>query len=122
MDFIKTLIKILTRILKPSQQLSLDSESVSFSKPEPKKFSIPEKYANFPKYNGTLAFKPIETETEKYYRVRLNYTDSLDPNFTSTLLQAGFIQGSNVRYDRGNTYVIVEKNNFGTSIVYHVKK
>ena len=86
------------------------------------KFSIPEKYNMFPKYEGTLIEKPIETETNKYCRVRLIYKNKLNPEFISTLLQNGFVKGSDVRYDKDNTYIIIENSTRKTEIVYHIKK
>lgn len=85
-------------------------------------YVIPEKYSNFPKYEGTIVEKPFERETNKYCRITIRYAGTPRNDFISTLMQNGFTKGSSVRYDRENTYVIVDDLGNKTEIVYHIKK
>jgi len=85
-------------------------------------YTIPEIYSNFPKYNGTIVEKPIERVTDKYSRITIRYSGTPSSEFISALVQNGFIKGSSVRYDKGNTYVIVDNIGSNTEIVYHIKK
>jgi len=85
-------------------------------------YTIPEKYSSFPKYNGNIVEKPIERKTNNYSRITIKYSGSPSSEFISSLIQNGFIQGSSVRYDKDNTYVIVDNLGSKTEIVYHIKK
>ncbi len=87
-----------------------------------KTYEIPEKYNEFPKYPGQIIKKPVERTTDKYIRITLRYNGTPSADYISTLLQAGFVQGSSVRYDKNNTYVIVDNLGKQTEIVYHIKK
>lgn len=85
-------------------------------------YTIPERYNHFPKYIGTIVEKPVERETNKYTRITIRYSGSPSSEFISSLAQNGFIKGSSVRYDKGNTYIIVDDLGNKTEIVYHIKK
>lgn len=84
--------------------------------------TIPEKYIDFPVYNGTLLQKPIETLSPKYERLTLFYKGKPDENYRDTLYIHGFQQATDVRYEKNNTYVIFEKIGAKTKIAYHIKK
>ena len=85
-------------------------------------YTIPEKYSCFPKYEGNIVERPIEKETNNYNRITIKYSGSPSHQFISALLQSGFVQASSVRYDKNNTYVIVDNLGNKTEIVYHIKK
>lgn len=87
-------------------------------------FTFPERYNNFPKYSGKLLCKPIENETDKYYRISARYQGTPSDEFLTNIIQNNFIKGSPVRYDKDNTYIIVEyfPDNHFTKIAYHIKK
>jgi len=85
-------------------------------------YTIPEKYSSFPKYEGNMLEKPVERETNNYSRITIRYSGTPSSEFISSLMQNGFIKGSSVRYDKGNTYVIVDNLGNKTEIVYHIKK
>ena len=85
-------------------------------------FDIPLKYSGFPKYNGKIKIKPKETVTDKYSRITIFYKGSPKKEFYNLLDMMGYIQGSDVRFDKDNTYVIVEKIGFNTKIAYHIKE
>lgn len=87
-----------------------------------KKYKVLEKYSEFPEYPGKIKNKPYETITDKYNRVTIMYKGSVDSTYYRTLENYGYIKGSDVRFDKNNTYVIVEPHRERTKIVYHVKK
>lgn len=84
--------------------------------------TIPEKYINFPTYNGTLYKKPVETLTKNYERLTLFYKGVPDEQYLDTLYLYGFQKANNVRYEKDNTYVIFEKIGSLTKVAYHIKK
>jgi len=86
-----------------------------------KNYTIPEKYNIFPKYEGSIIQKPTQKNTNNYSRITIRYNGSPNSQYISTLIQNGFIQASPVRYDKGNTYVIVDNLGNKTEIVYHIK-
>jgi len=85
-------------------------------------YDIPEKYNMFPRYNGNMLQRPVERETYQYSRVTMRYSGSPSSEFISALTQNGFTQSTSVRYDKSNTYVIVDNLGGKTEIVYHIKK
>jgi len=85
-------------------------------------YTIPEKYNEFPTYPGNMIEKPFERETNRYTRITIRYSGSPNSEFISTLTQNEFIKATSVRYDKGNTYVIVDDLGNKTEIVYHIKK
>ena len=86
------------------------------------KYDIPSTYSDFPEYPSSMTSKPYETKTDKYTRLTITYSGNIKSEYENTLLASGFSRGSNVRYDKGNTYVIVESLGSNTKIVYHIKK
>jgi len=86
------------------------------------KYEIPSTYNDFPTYSGNMISKPSETKTNNYTRLTINYSGNIKNDYENTLLTNGYVKGSNVRYDKDNTYVIVEENGSNTKVVYHIKK
>lgn len=86
------------------------------------KYDIPSAYSDFPEYPSSMTSKPYETKTDKYTRLTITYSGDIKSEYENTLLSSGFSRESNVRYDKGNTYVIVESLGSNTKIVYHIKK
>ena len=66
--------------------------------------------------------KPIEAKTNKYNRLTITYKGTIKDEYISALRDNGYQEGSKVRYDKGNTYVIVEPTGSNTKIAYHIKK
>lgn len=85
-------------------------------------YPIPEKYNIFPKYPGEMLSKPQKRETSNYSRVTIEYKGEPSQEFISTILQDGFLKASDVRYEKLNTYIIIEDCYGTTKIVYHIKK
>lgn len=105
--------------------LTISNESSNNIKPNATKsseYTIPERYNNFPKYPGMIIKKPIEKSTDRYTRLTFLCTGVPNPEYFSILENSGFIKGSDVRYDKDNTYVIVDGLGKTTEIVYHIKK
>lgn len=84
--------------------------------------NVPIKYSDFPNYNGKIKNAPKETITDKYSRLTIFYKGSPKQEYYDLLNMMGYVQGSNVRFDKDNTYVIVEKIGFNTKIAYHIKE
>ena len=84
--------------------------------------NVPMKYSEFPNYNGKIKKEPKETVTPKYSRLTIFYKGSPKQEYYDLLNMMGYVQGSNVRFDKDNTYVIVEKIGFNTKIAYHIKE
>ena len=81
-------------------------------------------YNKFPQFDGKLA-SLYEKDTPKYMRCTMDYrsVSSLDfENYIYQITEAGFIQESNIRYEKENTYIIVEYSNRMLHLVFHIKK
>lgn len=85
-------------------------------------YDIPSEYSDFPVYPGKLTSKPTTTNTSSYSRLTLFYKGKPVSEYYDTLSAAGYTQYSSVRYDKDNTYVIVERFGNSTKIAYHIKK
>ncbi len=84
--------------------------------------NVPIKYSDFPNYNGKIKNTPKETVTDKYSRLTIFYKGSPKKEYYNLLNMMGYVKGSDVRFDKDNTYVIVEKIGFNTKIAYHIKE
>ena len=85
-----------------------DDISNSINKSEEKK-SIPNIYSDFPVFDGEIT-KISEKSTSKYTRCILDYENisSLDfEDYLYDITRAGYIQESNIKYAKKNTYIIV---------------
>lgn len=82
---------------------------------------IPENFIEFPEYPGVLLEKPVLTTTKDYIRITMIYNDYIDETYLETLTSEGFKKASNVRYDKNNTYIIVEEIDDTTKIAFHIK-
>lgn len=90
------------------------------------KKEVPAMYSNFPQFGK--APNEIETkETEKYTRCSMTFYNVTNEEIQSYILKVqsqGYYKGSKVRYDKSNTYVIVDDNpsSGDLNIVFHIKK
>ena len=86
--------------------------------------TIPTEYSEFPVFEGKL--ENVSTkETNNYTRCSMDYynvTDEQVHNYILKINSLGYTMGSKVRYDKGNTYIIVDNQYGDLNIVYHVKK
>lgn len=87
-----------------------------------KNYPIPEQFEMFPKYPGEMLSKPLKRNTSDYTRLTIEYKGEPSQEFISNILQNGFIKASDVRYEKLNTYIIIEDCYGTTKIVYHIKK
>ena len=88
-------------------------------------YTLPTKYSNFPMYPGVLREGPIETSTNKYDRLTFyfKYSGKEVSEYLKTIEAAGFVEGSEVRYDKDNTYIILEYLSMRKlKVAYHIKK
>lgn len=83
---------------------------------------IPSTYNMFPSYPGDLVEKPKETATDKYTRLTLRYRGAPLQEYYDLLFRSGYTRGTDVRYDKDNTYIIVEEVGKDTKIAYHIKR
>ena len=107
------LFNFINRILG-NNDFDLTNDSVSLN--------IPTKYSDFPNYNGKKKDAPKETVTPSYSRLTILYKGSPAKKYYDLLNMMGYVQASNVRFDKDNTYVIVEKIGRNTKIAYHIKE
>jgi len=116
--FIIVLVVILPKIrISRSNNIGFENRQRNLSN-----YTVPEKYKFFPTYDGTLRSLPQERNTYDYDRLTLLYEGTISENFLDKLYFEGFHKATDVRYDKDNTYIIVEGNGFVTKIAYHIKK
>ena len=85
---------------------------------------IPAEYSEFPKFRENAEYLTT-TETNKYIRCTMDYPNATDgeiSGYISKINSLGYIRGSNVRFDNGNKYIIVDTENGGLHLVFHIKR
>jgi len=85
---------------------------------------IPEKYSEFPKFRDEV-YHLSETKTSKYTRCTMNFTNVKDreiEDYIYKIQSLGYVKGSEVRFDKENTYIIVDYNSGKLNLVFHIKK
>ena len=100
-----------------------DDISNSINKSEEKK-SIPNIYSDFPVFDGEIT-KISEKSTSIYTRCILDYENisSLDfEDYLYDITRAGYIQESNIKYAKKNTYIIVVYSQTSLHIIFHINK
>jgi hypothetical protein len=85
---------------------------------------IPQEYMGFPKFRETV--KNLSTkETPNYTRCTMDFSnvsqDEVDA-YTNQLIQLGYVKNTAVRYDKENTYIIVDYAYGELNLVFHIKK
>ena len=87
-------------------------------------YSIPEEYSHFPVFNGKIG-ELITKKEEKYKRCSMDYynAEAADIDaYIKTIEEAGYEKKTDVRYEKNNEYIIVDRAaDSGLNIVYHVK-
>lgn len=85
---------------------------------------IPEEYMGFPKFRETV--KELSTkETPNYTRCTMDFSNVSQDEveaYTTQLNQLGYVKNSPVRYDKGNTYIIVDYAYGELNLVFHIKR
>ena len=89
------------------------------------KKEIPEEYSDFPTFSkdpDDLTTK----ETDTYTRCSMNFYSTTEEEIQAYIMKIqslGYYKGSKVRFDKGNTYIIVDEDGpNGLNIVFHFKK
>lgn len=87
-----------------------------------KEMVIPDELYEFPKYDGSIKSGPTITNTNKY--IRATYYVSNVNDYIQKILAMGYIQKSDVRYDRNDqfNYIIIEKEGSKYKIAFHKTK
>ena len=99
------------------------NEIHSYSNNGPAK-EIPEEYSEFPKFRETVTDLSTK-ETEKYIRCTMNFSNVTEQEmaeYISKINSLGYVRGSNVRFDKGNTYIIVDNQYGNLNLVFHIKR
>lgn len=84
---------------------------------------IPAEYSEFPKFREAVTNLSTK-ETDKYKRCTMVFSDATAQEiseYISKINSLGYVKGSNVRYDKGNTYIIVD-DSYGLNLVFHIKR
>ena len=89
-----------------------------------KAYEIPTQYSEFP----TFPKNPDElktAETDKYERCTMDFYNASEQEvaeYVSKIVSLGYMKNTNVRYDKGNTYIIVDTEKGGLNLVFHIKR
>jgi hypothetical protein len=87
---------------------------------------VPSEYSEFPRFSKNP--DDITTkETEKYTRCSMTFysaTAEEIQNYASQIESLGYTKNTKVRFDKGNTYIIVDDDpsNGDLNLVFHIKK
>ncbi len=84
---------------------------------------VPDEYMNFPQFEGTIADLSTK-KIDKYHRCTIDYngvTDESVNSYITKIKESGFTKGSDVRYDKDNSYIIVEHEDSKLHLVFHVR-
>ena len=86
---------------------------------------IPAEYSEFPTFSKDP--DDLETkETDKYKRCSMNFYNVSNEeieSYTSKIQSLGYTKNTKVRFDKGNTYIIVDTDtSYDLNLVFHIKK
>ncbi len=87
------------------------------------KYTIPEEYKEFPVLEGVIYHLDTK-KTDKYKRCTIKYnnlSEDVITKYKNTIVEAGYNKATDVRYEKNNTYIIVDYNNSDLILVYHIK-
>ncbi len=109
----------------------LDSLDIQISDKQPSESNytanLPDEFKDFPVYPGKAVDGPIESSarqsnTSDYKRLSFFYKGRPNQEYLNTLIANGYTKRSDVHFDKGNTYIIVEyiHSRRLTKIAYHV--
>lgn len=85
---------------------------------------IPAEYSEFPKFRDVVTELSTK-ETPKYIRCTMEFSDSTPQeisDYIAKITSLGYVRGSNVRFDKGNTYIIVDDECGYLHLVFHIKR
>jgi len=85
---------------------------------------IPDAYSQFPMFEGNIT-NLSERKEEKYTRCTMDYKNVSEEEFNNYILKVeslGYIKASKVKYEKENTYIIIERNSNMLHLVFHIKR
>ncbi len=90
------------------------------------KREIPVEYQFFPVFEKEIKQRIQERKTDKYTRCTIDYnhvSQEESDNYISIVENYGYEKATKVRYDKGNTYIIIEYHPIvkRLHIVFHIK-
>ena len=84
---------------------------------------VPDKYLRFPQFESTIGELSTK-KTDKYERCTIDYykTNEDEINtYIDKVIQDGYIKITDVRYEKGNDYIIIENGNTSLHLVFHCR-
>ncbi len=85
--------------------------------------TIPSDYSHFPAFEGTI--RDINTKNiDKYHRCTIDYEESTIEKineYRNKVIENGYQKMTDVRYEKGNEYIIIDPDNTYMHLVFHVK-
>ena len=86
-------------------------------------YTIPEEYKEFPVFDGNI--QSLDTKkTDKYQRCTIKYNNLSEDSVTkyrNMIVEAGYNKATDVRYEKNNSYIIVDFDGSDLELVYHIK-
>ena len=94
----------------------------SNGKPKPTK-EVPSDYSHFPQFDGEISDLSVKN-IDKYHRCTIDYKESsieaIDA-YRDKVVSEGYIEATDVRYEKGNEYIIIDPDDKCMHLVFHVK-
>lgn len=88
---------------------------------EPKK--VPAGYEHFPQFDGVI--KDVSTKViDKYHRCTIDYEESTTEKineYRNQVVAAGYAKATDVRYEKGKEYIIIDPDGDYLHLVFHIK-
>ena len=85
--------------------------------------TVPSEYSHFPQFNCLI--KDVTTKNiDKYHRCTIDYEESTlekIEEYRSQVVNAGYAKATDVRYEKGNEYIIIDPDGTYMHLVFHVK-
>ena len=131
MSFLDSFLKRVVRSAVRQETNKIDNrvsstirENVGNMKKEKSRYEVPEKYMHFPQFDGFISDMSEKKETS-YERCTLDYDKATDDEinkYIGEVITKGYNKMTNVRYEKGNEYIIIENTGHSLHLVFHVKK
>ncbi len=114
----KELEKTVNTVGSELNNLNLNGSST----PAPSK-TVPSDYAHFPQFEGFI--KELSTKNiDKYHRCTIDYDKTSEEKieeYKASVVAAGYAKATDVRYEKGNEYIIIDPDGAYLHLVFHVK-
>ena len=86
-------------------------------------YTIPSEYSEFPVLEGVI-YHLNTKKTDKYQRCTIKYnnlSEDVVTQYKNKIVERGYNKATDVRYEKNNTYIIVDFNGTDLELVYHIK-